>query len=88
MAPLHLRPAAEANLEELLRLGGEHRPKVAAKEDGYDGPAGALAEWLGTGLQNPVHRFDSGRRLLSRPSDGSTAGESSRADSELALGTS
>ena len=26
-------------------------------------PAGALAEWLGTGLQNPVHRFDSGRRL-------------------------
>jgi hypothetical protein len=26
--------------------------------------SGALAEWLGTGLQNPVHRFDSGRRLL------------------------
>jgi hypothetical protein len=26
-----------------------------------------LAEWLGTGLQNPVHRFDSGRRLFSRP---------------------
>jgi hypothetical protein len=26
---------------------------------------GALAEWLGTGLQNPVHRFDSGRRLAS-----------------------
>lgn len=24
---------------------------------------GALAEWLGTGLQNPVRRFDSGRRL-------------------------
>jgi hypothetical protein len=24
---------------------------------------GALAEWLGTGLQNLVHRFDSGRRL-------------------------
>src|SRR4029077_16303016 len=30
----------------------------------YDGrPSGALAEWLGTGLQNLVHRFDSGRRL-------------------------
>src|SRR3954469_15434677 len=27
-------------------------------------PRGALAEWLGMGLQNPVHRFDSGRRLL------------------------
>ena len=26
-------------------------------------PLGALAEWLGTGLQNLVHRFDSGRRL-------------------------
>jgi hypothetical protein len=26
-------------------------------------PRGALAEWLGTGLQNLVHRFDSGRRL-------------------------
>ena len=22
-----------------------------------------MAEWLGMGLQNPVHRFDSGRRL-------------------------
>jgi hypothetical protein len=28
------------------------------------GGRGALAEWLGTGLQNPVHRFDSGTRLL------------------------
>ena len=26
-------------------------------------PPGDVAEWLGTGLQNPVHRFDSGRRL-------------------------
>lgn len=24
---------------------------------------GALAEWLGKGLQNPVHRFKSGTRL-------------------------
>lgn len=29
---------------------------------------GALAEWLGTGLQNLVHRFDSGRRLSAYPS--------------------
>ena len=26
-----------------------------------------MAEWLGTGLQNPLHRFDSGRRLLRMP---------------------
>ena len=26
-------------------------------------PRGALAEWLGMGLQNPVHQFDSARRL-------------------------
>ena len=30
---------------------------------GYDGRSGALAEWLGNGLQSRVHRFDSGRRL-------------------------
>ena len=27
-------------------------------------PPGDVAEWLGTGLQNPLHRFNSGRRLL------------------------
>ncbi len=26
-------------------------------------PQGDVAEWLGTGLQNPLHRFNSGRRL-------------------------
>ena len=26
-------------------------------------PPGDVAEWLGTGLQNPLHRFNSGRRL-------------------------
>ena len=26
---------------------------------------GAIAEWLGTGLQNLLHRFDSGSRLQS-----------------------
>ncbi len=30
----------------------------------YDAGSGALAEWLGTGLQNLVRRFKSGRRLL------------------------
>ena len=29
-------------------------------------PRGALAEWLGTGLQNLVRRFKSGRRLHTR----------------------
>ena len=28
---------------------------------------GDVAEWLGTGLQNPLHRFNSGRRLLISP---------------------
>ena len=28
---------------------------------------GDVAEWLGTGLQNPLHRFNSGRRLLKPP---------------------
>jgi hypothetical protein len=27
------------------------------------GPFGGVAEWLGKGLQNPVHRFNSGPRL-------------------------
>jgi hypothetical protein len=27
--------------------------------------AGAVAEWLGRGLQSLVHQFDSGRRLFS-----------------------
>ena len=29
--------------------------------------AGAVAEWLGRGLQSLAHRFDSGRRLLFLP---------------------
>jgi hypothetical protein len=27
------------------------------------GPDGGVAEWIGKGLQNPVLRFNSGRRL-------------------------
>jgi hypothetical protein len=30
-------------------------------------PNGAVAEWLGRGLQSLVHRFDSGRRLTRGP---------------------
>src|SRR5207237_6659964 len=29
----------------------------------YDEPRGAVAEWLGRGLQSLAHQFDSGRRL-------------------------
>ena len=33
---------------------------------GYDGRRhGAVAEWLGRGLQSLVHQFESGRRLYS-----------------------
>ncbi len=36
--------------------------------DGLDaGPAGAVAEWLRSGLQSRVHRFDSGPRLQPLP---------------------
>jgi hypothetical protein len=31
---------------------------------------GGVAEWSGKGLQNPVHRFDSGPRLDQRPTWG------------------
>jgi hypothetical protein len=34
-----------------------------------------LAEWLGTGLQNLVHRFDSGRRLRLERSSNVSADE-------------
>ena len=30
-------------------------------------PFGALAEWLRSGLQSRLHRFDSGRRLFALP---------------------
>ena len=39
------------------------RSTVARKEDGYDDPRGAVAEWLGRGLQSLVQRFESARRL-------------------------
>src|SRR5690349_19607399 len=35
--------------------------------------AGAVAEWLGRGLQSLVHQFDSGRRLFAYGFEGSGA---------------
>ena len=47
--------------------------EVARALGGYDSAgSGALAEWLGTGLQNLVHQFDSGRRLSDRRHCGET----------------
>ena len=43
------------------------RRQEDGSERGYDAPAGALAEWLGTGLQNLVQRFDSATRLSYAP---------------------
>ena len=34
--------------------------------DGGTASSGGVAEWLGRGLQSPVHRFDSGPRLETR----------------------
>ena len=36
-------------------------------------PDGAVAEWLGRGLQSLAHQFDSGRRLFSQRTIKSTA---------------
>jgi hypothetical protein len=48
---------------------------------GYDDARGAVAEWLGRGLQSLVQRFDSARRLCYVSMGGSAAssqGTSSR----------
>src|SRR3954465_8651071 len=49
----------------------------------YDARRGAVAEWLGRGLQSLAHQFDSGRRLSVPPAGGSSAliGQTSRASS-------
>jgi hypothetical protein len=63
--PLHVRAAAQADLGDLAdRLGG-HALTLGRQEDGYDGLSGAVAEWLGRGLQSLVQRFESARRLFS-----------------------
>ena len=46
------------------------RSTLGREEDGYDGPSGAVAEWLGRGLQSLVQRFESARRLRFFPGRG------------------
>ena len=58
VSPLHERAAAQADLDGLGRgLGGQHGRTLGRGEDGYDGRSGAVAEWLGRGLQSLVQRY-------------------------------
>src|SRR5438128_434651 len=75
------QPAAASRSASSVRLEGTYSAAVppcvreatsrvspvseGSKRPRYDVRRGALAEWLGMGLQNPVHQFDSGRRLFS-----------------------
>ena len=63
MSPLHVRTAAQADLDDLARSFGGHASTLGREEDGYDGLSGAVAEWLGRGLQSLVQQFESARRL-------------------------
>ena len=54
---------AERNLAKVEVAGSN---PVFRSNDGQNPPPGDVAEWLGAGLQNPLHRFDSGRRLDNR----------------------
>ena len=65
MAPLHRRTAAQADLDVRQSRHRAHRLTVVTQGDGYDEPPGAVAEWLGRGLQSLVQRFESARRLVS-----------------------
>jgi hypothetical protein len=40
-----------------------HRAERCHEARRYDDRRGAVAEWLGRGLQSLAHQFDSGRRL-------------------------
>jgi hypothetical protein len=61
--PLHVGAAAQADLDDLANGLGGHELTLGRQEDGYDGLSGAVAEWLGRGLQSLVQRFESARRL-------------------------
>ena len=63
MPPLHVRAAAQADLDDLARSFGGHSVTLGREEDGYDCLSGAVAEWLGRGLQSLVQQFESARRL-------------------------
>ena len=68
MPPLHVGAAAQADLDGLADGLGSHASILgqAHEEDGYDCLSGAVAEWLGRGLQSLVQQFESARRLLIR----------------------
>ncbi len=66
MPPLHVRAAAQADLHDFADGIGGHAATLGRREDGYDGRSGAVAEWLGRGLQSLVQRFESARRLETR----------------------
>ena len=61
--PLHVGAAAEADLGDLANALCRHASTLGREGDGYDGLSGAVAEWLGRGLQSLVQRFESARRL-------------------------
>ena len=56
LAERNLAKVEVAGSNPVFRSDGRFRP-----------PSGDVAEWLGAGLQNPLHRFDSGRRLQEKP---------------------
>src|SRR6266545_2439255 len=63
-------------LHHFKRLLDRNVPaRVRRLRAGYHGPRrGAVAEWLGRGLQSLVHQFESGRRLYSKRLNGVPAG--------------
>ena len=63
MSPLHVGAAAQADLNGLADGLGPHASTLRREQDGYDGLPGAVAEWLGRGLQSLVQQFESARRL-------------------------
>ena len=66
MPPRHVCTAARADLDEPAETLGGHASNLGREEDGYDCLSGAVAEWLGRGLQSLVQQFESARRLLPR----------------------
>src|SRR6202035_1797118 len=49
--------------DRLVHAGGRVPRRSPGIALGTMAPSGALAEWLGSGLQSRARRFDSGRRL-------------------------
>ena len=67
--PLGVRHRVALMLSELVANAVQHGGQsVHGREPMLMDPLGAMAEWLRSGLQSRLHRFDSGRRLRSRES--------------------